>query len=176
MRDGLFLVAVTRPDEVAGEAAMISSLLLSGEVDMVHIRKPDWDARKTEALIKAISPELWGKIKLHDNFQLLEKYPLAGVHLNSRCPEAPWGVRSVSKSLHQIEQLHDTEHYHYVTLSPIFDSISKTGYKSKFVLEEIAPLLQGRRVVALGGVTPEKFPALREAGFFGAAMLGHFWR
>ena len=74
-----------------------------------------------------------------------------------------------------IEELKDIGRYSYVTLSPIFDSISKMGYVSKFRLDELPAALAGKRVVALGGVTPEAFPALREAGFIGAAMLGWLW-
>ncbi len=78
--------------------------------------------------------------------------------------------------MHSIEQLDQSENFDYVTLSPIFDSISKPGYKSAFNLENISRYIRGKKVVALGGVTPDKFPALRDAGFFGAAMLGHFWQ
>ena len=46
---------------------------------------------------------------------------------------------------------------------------------SKLRLDELPAALAGKRVVALGGVTPEAFPALREAGFIGAAMLGWLW-
>ena len=62
-----------------------------------------------------------------------------------------------------------------MTLSPVFDSISKQGYRSAFDPDSLRPWLEGKRVVALGGVTPERIPLLRDAGFSGAAMLGYFW-
>ena len=68
----------------------------------------------------------------------------------------------------------------YLFLSPIFDSISKEGYRSAFtpaVLREAAARgLLGERVAALGGVRPELLPTLRDLGFGGAALLGCIWR
>lgn len=169
------VIAITSPKAIAGEAERISEILRNGEADIVHIRKPDWSKVDTAELLRQIPPEFYPQIKIHDHFSLLDEFPLMGVHLNARNDTPPKNASSVSRSLHSIEQLPLSEHYDYVTLSPIFDSISKTGYKSQFSLPELKPLLKGRRVIALGGVTPDKFPALKEAGFAGAAMLGHFW-
>lgn len=173
---GFLTIAITSPDFVEGEAARISEILRNGEADIVHIRKPGWDEVRTELLIREIPADLYPRLKFHDHFQLLSRFPLAGVHLNSRNPEAPANAASVSISFHSIEQLDAATHYDYVTLSPVFDSISKTGYRSAFSLKEIAPVIKGKRVVALGGVTPDRIPLLRDAGFFGAAMLGYFWK
>ena len=54
----------------------------------------------------------------------------------------------------------------------MYDSISKQGYASGFNLDELKGRLVGRNVIALGGVTPDKFLELQVAGFVGAAMLG----
>lgn len=175
MREGLFIVVITSPDTYPAEAERITGILREGEADVVHIRKPGRDADMIRRLIEEIPSDLRGRLKVHDHFELAAEMGLMGVHLNSRCPTAPEGVTSVSRSMHSVEQLVTAEHYDYVTLSPVFDSISKAGYRSAFDLEEIAPHIKGKRVVALGGVTPDKFPLLREAGFYGAAMLGHFW-
>ena len=65
----------------------------------------------------------------------------------------------------------------YVFLSPIFDSISKQGYKAAFPLQQLrmialeAPVA----VVGLGGVTARNMPLLREAGLSGAAFLGYLF-
>lgn len=173
--DRFLTIAITSADYYPDEAARISQLLESGEVDLVHVRKPSWSAARTESLIREIPEELWSRIKLHDNFRLVEKLGLGGVHLNSRNPIASDSVKSVSRSCHSIEQLEGSEHYDYVTLSPIFDSISKQGYPSGFNLENLKEEIGSHRVVALGGVTPARIPLLKEMGFYGAAMLGYFW-
>lgn len=168
-------IAITSPYHIDDEAARIERLLAGGEADYVHIRKPGWTSEETERLIASIRPEMRNRLKLHDHFGLASRYGLGGVHLNSRNHVAPADAVKISKSCHSLEELGDTGRYEYVTLSPVFDSISKQGYRSAFRLDELRPWLEGKRVVALGGVTPERIPQLKEAGFSGAAMLGYFW-
>ncbi|MDE5976627.1 MAG: thiamine phosphate synthase, partial [Muribaculaceae bacterium] len=156
----LRVIAISLPFFIKNEAEKISRIL-SEEADIFHLRKPHSSLEEMERLLNEIPEEFYPRIKLHDNFSLLEKYPLGGVHLNSRCPEYHGVAGSVSCSAHSVEQLIGAKHYDYITLSPIFDSISKKGYKSAFDIETLRPILKERRVVALGGVTPEKFPLLR---------------
>lgn len=67
--------------------------------------------------------------------------------------------------------------YDYLTLSPIYDSISKEGYKSSFERKDLENEIRNLPidVIALGGVTPDKFEELKAIGFAGAAMLGYFF-
>lgn len=67
----------------------------------------------------------------------------------------------------------------YVFLSPIFDSISKAGYEAAFTasrLQQAAAdgIIDGK-VIALGGVTANNIPLLKEWHFGGAAFLGDVW-
>ncbi len=162
------------------EADTITEMLDSGKVDLMHIRKPSWTKNETAALISLIPERLHGKLKLHDHFSLLKEFNLGGVHLNSRNPVPPSNAASVSKSLHTIEELASScgTCYDYVTLSPIYDSISKPGYATPFPEDKsiLAPLLKGKKVVALGGVTEGNIPELKRAGFWGAAMMGSLWK
>lgn len=176
MVNGLLIIAITAPGDVPGEAAEICRILDAGEADLVHVRKPGWTYDKTRTLIEEIPPRLRSRIKVHDHFELAVEFGLGGVHLNARNPKAIEGAGAVSMSLHDIRQLDCAGFYDYVTLSPVFDSISKKGYTSAFNLAELKGKLEGKKVIALGGVTPEKFPDIKDAGFYGAAMLGHFWR
>lgn len=170
------IIAITAPDTIPCEATRITAILRNGEADTVHIRKPDWDISSMRRLICAIPGELHARLRLHSHFELAGEFSLGGIHLNSRNPVAPEGISNISISFHSVEQLADAAHYEYVTLSPVFDSISKPGYHAAFDLDALRPLIEGKNVVALGGVTPGRFPLLREAGFAGAAMLGYFWK
>lgn len=176
MVNGLLIIAITAPDDVPDEAVQICRILDSGEADLVHVRKPGWTYERTRSLIEKIPPRLRSRIKVHDHFRLSAELGLGGVHLNGRNPVPIAGAESVSKSLHDIGQLDCAGLYDYVTLSPIFDSISKKGYMSAFNLADLKGKLTGRKVIALGGVTPDKLTAIKDAGFYGAAMLGHFWQ
>ncbi len=84
-----------------------------------------------------------------------------------------------SKSCHSLEELSMTLHSHYVFLSPIFDSISKIDYYQGFTLEQLREAKEKNiiteRVIALGGITAENIPIVRELGFGGVAVLGSLW-
>lgn len=168
-------IGFTAPGFVDNECEKICRFLKDGYLDLIHIRKPEASAAQMRELISGIDVSLHPKLRIHSCFQLTEEFDLAGVHLNSRSPQPPSQCNSVTKSCHSIEELLDVERYDYVTLSPIFDSISKKGYKAAFTFDTLRKAIYGRRVVALGGVTPDRFPILREVGFIGAAMLGHLW-
>ena len=68
----------------------------------------------------------------------------------------------------------------YLSLSPIFDSISKQGYHSAFTAEDIAKAYEegiiDHRVMALGGITFDKLQLVKQMGFGGAMILGDAWK
>lgn len=176
MEEKFKIIAITREGHRQDEVSTIISLLSRGVVDYVHLRKPDFTLQEMDQFLRSI-PSVWHpRLRLHDHFSLTSFYDIGGIHLNMRNPKAPEGVKSITKSCHSIEQLEESEHFEYVTLSPIFDSISKNGYRSAFDINDIKPVLVGRVVVALGGVTPDKFGVLKEAGFSGAALSGYFFK
>ncbi len=173
----LSLIAVTRPDFVPGEAAAIVRLLCERGFSRVHIRKPGADALHVAALVRAVPPQLRGRLSLHDCFEVAADAGAGGVHLNSRCPAPPTGWHGlVSRSCHSLDELGHRRHFDYVFLSPVFDSISKPGYRAAFTEEELtaSPLVDSH-VVALGGVTPARLGAVARMGFGGAAMLSAAW-
>lgn len=144
--------------------------MLRRGIDRVHVRKPGASEADVRAILEAVPAELRGRLSVH-GFQALAVEYGAGVHLNAANPETPAGFRGVvSRSCHSLAELADDVDYQF--LSPVFDSISKTGYQSRFRLDT---LHVSRRTIALGGVTPERFGELRRAGFGGAAMLGWLW-
>ena len=170
-------IAVTPPAFHDGEAAFISRLLAGG-VDVVHLRKPGSVESECAGLLEALSEDERARVVVHDHFGLAARYGLMGIHLNSRNPSVPEGFRGhVSRSCHSMEEVRRFKpECGYVFLSPVFDSISKRGYVSAFSAGDLnraaASGIIDSRVVALGGVTPERLPYLRSLGFGGAAMLG----
>lgn len=168
----------TSPEQQPNEAEHITALLRSSAADYVHIRKPQWTSERIAMLLRGIPEELHPRLTLHDCFDLLQEFPaICGVHLNSRNLETPEGVKRVSCSCHSLSEVENKSEreYAYITLSPVFDSISKPGYAAAFSLNDLKESLCGKRVVALGGITPCTFPLLKRAGFIGAAMLGYVW-
>ncbi|MCR5313848.1 MAG: thiamine phosphate synthase [Bacteroidaceae bacterium] len=175
-------VVITLPDFFDGEAERIVRFLHQGNVDIIHLRKPSSTLEELEALIRQIPESYYGCLVLHDHHSLAEKYNLFGVHLNGRNPQPPKGWKgSVSRSCHSLKEVEVWKsRCNYVSLSPIFDSISKKGYMSSFTQEQLDEArIRGiidDKVYALGGVTFEKFKVLEQLGFGGAMILGDAWK
>ena len=172
---------ITLPWLFVGEATRIVALLQRREVDYVHIRKPGARREDMEKLVESIPQAYRNRIVLHDHFPLAEKYQLFGIHLNRRNPDVSRGWKgSVSRSCHSLEEVvRWKDRCDYVTLSPIFDSISKAGYRSAFTREEIAEAARkgiiDEKVMALGGVTFDKMKEVTAMGFGGGMILGDAW-
>lgn len=174
-------IVITSPGFLQGEADFIDRLFNHG-LDRLHLRKPGTDIGECRRLLDGISREWLPRIVVHDNFGLCREYGLGGVHLNGRNPMAPPNHEgSVSRSCHSLEEISRYKgECDYLTLSPIFNSISKQGYMAAFEPEQLAAArdsgLIDSRVIALGGVTLENIPRVRELGFGGVAILGDVWQ
>lgn len=171
------IVVITSPTAVPGEAAAIMRMLESGAVWRVHLRRPEADKLQMCTLIESVPAELRSRLSLHSHFELAERYGIGGIHLNSRCPNAPDGFSGlVSRSCHSLAELYAPQSDNYRFLSPVYDSISKTGYKAAFSADELREVAACDNVVALGGITPASLTELADMGFYGAAMLGAVWK
>lgn len=172
------LIGITAEKFIDNESGMIEKLLDNG-LDYIHIRKPGASREDLKNLIEKIHPQYHNRLKLHDYFDLVVEYGLGGVQLNSRNADSPSVELKISRSCHSLDEIDDFAKaypdYEYVTLSPIFNSISKKGYASTFNLDDLTDKIRDRNVIALGGITPSTLPLLRKAGFAGAAMLGCIW-
>lgn len=174
-------IVITSPGFIQGEADFIDRLFGHG-LDRLHLRKPGADIWECRRLLDGISCEWLPRIVVHDNFGLCREYGLGGVHLNGRNPMAPPNHEgSVSRSCHSLEEISRYKgECDYLTLSPIFNSISKQGYMAAFGPGQLAAArdsgLIDRRVIALGGVTLENIPRVKELGFGGVAILGDVWQ
>ena len=155
------------------EASQICAII-SGGWDRVHLRHPGASRAEMRELIAAIPVDMHPYLVIHDHFSLAGEFNLGGLHLNRRSPIPPDDYRGpLSRSCHSLEELETSNSMAYMTLSPIFDSISKSGYSSAFTPGQLARIggLPGR-LIALGGVTPERIRLLRRYSFSGFAMLG----
>ena len=96
---------------------------------------------------------------------------------NARFEKEFAGVVPTIISCHSFEEIekYKTE-YDYLFLSPIFDSISKTGYKSSFTTDQLLKAstngIIDHKVIALGGITLDMLPYFQELNFGGIAMIG----
>lgn len=175
-------IVITLPTFHVGEATRITDMLSIGRADIVHLRKPGSSPEEMERLICSIPKELHCRLVLHDHFSLAERHGLYGIHLNRRNPAPPEGWSgSVSRSCHTLEEVKQWKpRCNYVSLSPIYDSISKQGYRAAFSREELMQAARNgiidNKVYALGGVTFSRIEEVKALGFGGAMILGDAWK
>ena len=174
-------IIITSPEFLSGEAAFISKLFSQG-LDLLHLRKPEASLEAYKQLLLQI-PEQWhNRIVLHEHFELAEEYKLHGIHLNRRCSVTPNAYHgSISCSCHTIEEvITQKDSKDYVFLSPIFDSISKVGYHAAFsptsLKQAAIENVIDEKVIALGGITANNIPLVKEWHFGGVALLGDIWK
>ena len=188
-------IVITLPHFFDGEAEAIIQKFQCG-LQRLHLRKPESTVKECRALLQQIPACYHNRIVVHDHFELAEEFGLLGVHLNRRHPEPPIGWKgSVSCSCHCLEELRarkmetwhvTTEHgvlektFDYLSLSPIFDSISKSGYQAAFTPEQLcqahADGIIDERVVALGGICRDNVDEVLCYGFGGVMVLGDAWK
>ena len=176
------LKVITLPNLFENEAQIINQLFEQG-MACLHVRKPSADPLKIELLIRSILPCYYKKIIIHDFFDLAEKYDLAGIHFTHHTKQLignDFAKFKKSCGCHSFKELKAVEDKVDIAfLSPVYNSISKKDYPSKFKLSEIKKELchlNNLQVFALGGITPDKIEELKDAGFYGIAALGSIWQ
>ena len=171
------IIAITTPKVIDEDTFLIKNLLERG-IDFVHLRKPDADINACRKLLSELTDEERTKIIVHDFPELYFEFSLKGIHINRNVTSLPNDYKGYkTRSCHSLEEIIKYKNdYDYLFLSPIFDSISKVGYKSEFNNQDLLEASEGgiidEKVIALGGVTFDKIPYLEGLHFGGVAMIG----
>jgi thiamine-phosphate pyrophosphorylase len=153
----MFQIAlISSPENFAGEHEILEQMFERG-LQMLYARKPQMPEHLLERWTIGFD------LKWHDN------------------------ILTWQGSAHSFEELEKTgESIEICFLSPVFDSISKFGYKAKFSRQELKEGIaawknfqkkenRSQKLFALGGVEAGNIPELAELGFDGAAVLGAVW-
>ena len=173
------LVVITPETNHLKEIEIITFLFESG-LELLHIRKPSYTEEELREYILSIPRKFHKKIVIHSYYKLTKEFSFKGIHLTEKARKSKRinaDLKIISTSFHSVEEiLKSRRKYKYIFLSPIFDSISKKGYKSNFNLLDLEFFLKKRKnVVALGGINTDNIKAVKQIGFCGAAILGALW-
>jgi thiamine-phosphate pyrophosphorylase len=171
------LIVITAPDIFEKEAEVWLQLLQSG-VPKLHIRKPGSNSEQIIKLIEEV-PEGWRKnLIIHHHPEIMKGFQLGGVHLSvQQFNHQMNNGYSVSYSVHNWQEMESIANYcDYAFISPVFDSISKNGYKQNEALQKVPEQLQSKKIYALGGVQEGNIKTVRSRGYYGAALLGCIWK
>jgi thiamine-phosphate pyrophosphorylase len=183
------LMLLTPEKDHAHEIQIVQQCLAFG-LQCLHLRKPSYTREEYADYLQQIDTKYHNRIVLHRHFELLETFDIGGIHFNTAMRNddvlaerfADYG--KLSASFHTWEEIEEnTMPYHYVFISPVFDSISKQGYKATVDPDGINTLREKLitqnkhcpQIVGLGGVSAENIKALSVNGFDGAAVLGSIW-
>lgn len=152
------LIVISSPSALPNEHSVINAMFEEG-LEMFHINKPAFSKTETEKFIQQIPAHFRDRVYIHSYFPKFH-------------------------SLEELKKFRPTSTGQLAFLSPVFDSISKQGYKSNFsdrmhkftqLKPELMAAIKGKKIVALGGVDEDKIELLRKVGFAGAAILGAIW-
>lgn len=177
------IILISCPNSTDREVDFINRMF-EEDLDTFHIRKPDYNKSQLVEYIEGINPVFHSRIKINSFFELLRQYRLGGIHIPVAMTEKRNIIDlkkkdiSISSSFHSYEEVKMKSKYiDYAFLSPVFDSISKKNYKSKFDYNELCKVLElaNTSIFALGGCKPENLYKVKELGFSGAAVLGAVW-
>jgi thiamine-phosphate pyrophosphorylase len=185
------LYLITPPRASKDELSLARHFLECG-LHKLHIRKPLYNEDDFRQYIISIPPAFHPRLVLHGVCSLVNEFPSIGIHLRGEDRQNPALVEqvrqmqpaSLSTSFHAWEEImEEGTSYDYVFISPVFDSISKQGYKAGIDLAGHGRLKQWAlqhekqlpRIVALGGINATTLPLVQANGFDGAAVLGAVW-
>ena len=178
MINDFLLAVITLPECWAGEAEVLEGLLEAG-LERLHIRKPGGGEQR-ELLLQQLAPRWASRLVLHgrqDIVPLAQQYDIPQVHGHW---ERPWekgeGV-ALSASLHSWDEVREVTpgRLAYVFLSPLFDSISKPGYRAGEGLLVRPPGVRPCGLIGLGGIDEHTIGEVMNHGWDGAAVLGAVW-
>lgn len=174
------LTLISPPEQEDHEIETLLGLFDTG-LKRYHLRKPGWDHDQLRSYLNQLPEWTHRHIVVHKAPVIAKEYKLAGVHLNVKENiSVPKGI-PVSYSAHSLHEAAKViDKAAYVFISPVFDSISKPGYKARIRIDEIHLWLKDHpeyrdKIVALGGIYEENLPECKAAGFQHVALLGAVW-
>jgi thiamine-phosphate pyrophosphorylase len=178
------LIVISNPFEVPNEGKLINQLFRAG-LNYFHIRKPESNLQTLKDLLNKIEPCFYNRIALHQFHEIAAEFNIKRLHYPETVRKAS-SLQTIqnqladgfilSTSIHDITSLPMVQHFHYIFYGPVFNSISKAGYKSK-VSEDfrLDKANLETKVIGLGGVQGTNLTSIKRMGFDGVAVLGTIW-
>lgn len=171
------LIVISPEIFVRDESQTVNKLFDCG-LETLHIRKPNANIQSLRSYVKCIDPSFHPRLIVHGCYDLLQEFNLAGIHLKAYELEALKDRdRVISSSAHSEAEFRAMDRpWMQIFISPVFDSVSKTGYRGTPHLLETGSIIRYGQLIALGGISEKNIKLVKRKGFDGAAILGYIWQ
>jgi thiamine-phosphate pyrophosphorylase len=180
------LLAISDPEFIPDEAEIINSLFREGLV-CLHLRKSASTQSDMKELLSKIGTNFIDRIAIHQHHHLADQFGITRLHFTEKdrklaSEKSLEYLKSedylLSTSIHDLNEMSSLSTlFSYTFFGPVFDSISKSGYKSalpaEFFLGEETKRMP---VIALGGIDITNLEKVEAMNFDGAAVLGALWK
>ena len=176
------IIALTAEEELPAELQTIHQLFDHG-LDLLHLRKYHFTDTQMCRYVASIDATYRHKLVLHSHPHLAEQLQIYRIHLNecnrqNRLAESSINSCIFSTSVHHIDQFNKlNSSWRYALLSPLFPSISKSGYGQHSAIFEQLEQRSNFNVglIGLGGIKNDNCLLPLQAGADGIALLGAVW-
>jgi thiamine-phosphate pyrophosphorylase len=185
------LIVVSSAYDLENEIGLIELMFRKG-MNKFHLRKPNYTTKDYETFLDRLHPKFRKHIIIHSRHNMSFRYKLKGINLGRNHKRTKlktfWKVfkmKLINKKLivtsefDSLTQFNASRYpYDYVMLSPVYDSISKKGKRSKFNHSRLKKAFKTKKnyeVYAGGGITADRIAHCQELGFDGVAVMGSIW-
>ena len=185
------LIVVSSAYDLENEIGLIELMFRKG-MNKFHLRKPNYTTKDYETFLDRLHPKFRKHIIIHSRHNMSFRYKLKGINLGRNHKRTKlktfWKVfkmKLINKKLvvtsefDSLTQFNVSRYpYDYVMLSPVYDSISKKGKRSKFNHSRLKKAFKTKKnyeVYAGGGITADRIAHCQELGFDGVAVMGSIW-
>jgi thiamine-phosphate pyrophosphorylase len=158
---------------------------VKGGVDLIQVRERDLDAAHLAALVRDVVSLARGsrtRVVINDRLDVALACGAGGVHLRGDSIPALHARRIappaflIGRSVHAADEVPATEGCDYLIAGTVFSSRSKAPDAPLLGLAGLQAIVRAARVpvLAIGGVTPDRFDEITAAGAAGVAGIGLF--
>jgi thiamine-phosphate pyrophosphorylase len=172
------IVLISYPDDrIQNEKAVVKELMTAFPLTRFHLRKPTYSQKEFELYLSDFDKETRMRMVVH-SIQLENQFSLLGLHCKAHEQTlVNQNPQIISSSFHSKEEaLKRQKNFQFFFCSPLFESISKPGYKptEPWDISNESPEFRNK-AIALGGIKLENLETCLQKGFKNIALLGSIW-
>jgi len=178
------MIAVLTPEQDHPEEHDWLNCLLENGLEYCHIRKYGLDKEGMRTYLGKIHRSYRDRLILHAHHDLATEFDIRRLHIREeerlkKKYEAFGSGYVLSTSVHAIADFNVLGgEWNYAFFSPMYPSISKSGYGVAQQVRHTLSQRQNQRVklIGLGGIDDQNCQEIYEAGADGIALMGGLWQ